>query len=418
MTVLKWIPIRSSLLAFIALACLVPATQAPAAAPGAQAASYIVVLKDGQDPTAAAAKYGITPSAVYTYALSGYAANLTASQLKKVTADADTSYVNPDREYAIGDKPTLADTPPQPAQVTSNAIKRIGGLLSPTAKIDGIDERVNVDIAILDTGIDPTHPDLNVVGGVDCSAGQGYADVNGHGTMVAGFAAAIDNSIGRVGVAPGARLWAVRVLNNNAIGSDSRVVCGIDWVTKHADVIDVANMSLSGKLEKNDSCQSNGRSAVHKAICKSVAAGVTYVVAAGNDSADAANFFPAAYPEVITVSAMADNDGMPGGFGGAITCIPEWDDTFAFFSNFGSVVDLSAPGVCMTSTYPGGLYAFGSGTSFASPLVAGAAALYLATHPDATPAEVRAALIAHRETTAFADDPDGIAEGVVNVAGY
>jgi len=377
-----------------------------------------VVLKDGRDPSAAAAKYGITPSAVYTAALSGYAANLSASQLKKVTADVATSYVNPDRVLAVGDKPVVTDPPPQPAQRVDNAIKRIGGLQSPTAKIDGIDERVDIDVAILDTGIDTTHPDLNVVGGVDCGPGQGFDDRDSHGTVVGGFVGAIDNAIGQVGVAPGARLWAVRVLNDNGFGAESRVVCGVDWVTKHADVIEVANMSLGGFRKQIDPCQVKSKNAFHTAICNSVAAGVTYVVSAGNESADAGGYAPAAYPEVITVSAMADNDGMSGGFGGAIACIPEQDDTFAFFSNYGSVADLSAPGVCIGSTFAGGLYGFGSGTSFSAPLVAGAAALYLATHPDASPAEVRDALIAHRETTAFADDPDGIAEGVVNVAGY
>ena len=224
-----------------------------------------------------------------------------------------------------------------------------------------------------------------------------------------------------MGVAPGARLWAVRVLNDNGFGSDSRIVCGVDWVTRNAGVIDVANMSLGGAEKNLPSCQVKSKNAYHTAICNSVAAGVTYVVSAGNETADAANYAPAAWPEVITVSAMADSDGVPGGLGEPFQdyCgLVEQDDTFAFFSNYGAVVDLSAPGVCTSSTYPGGLYGFGSGTSFASPLVAGAAALYLATHPDATPAQVRAALIADREQIAFADDPDGIAEGVVDVSGY
>ena len=405
------------ILAVVAGSSFFPSARADAA-PAVQAGDYIVVLKDGRDPVAAAAKYGVNPSAIYTAALSGYAGSLSAAQLKKITADSGTSYVSPDKTWVVGDKPVVVDTPPQPDQFVTSGVRRIGGLLSPTAKIDGIDERVDIDVAILDGGIDPTHPDLNVVGGVDCSAGQGHADSNGHGTMVAGFVGALDNAIGRVGVAPGARLWAVRVLNENGFGSDSRIVCGIDWVTRHADVIDVANMSLGGFEKRIDPCQVKNQNALHTAICKSVGAGVTYVVAAGNDTADAGSYSPAAYPEVITVSAMADSDGAPGGLGESLACLPEEDDTFAFFSNYGSVVDLSAPGVCISSTFPGGRYGLGSGTSYSSPLVAGAAALYLATHPDATPAQVRAALIADREQIAFADDPDGIAEGVVNVAGY
>jgi subtilisin len=381
---------------------------------------YIVVLKDGTNPKTAAAKYGVTPTLVYTAALKGYAANLTNSQLNKISSDPTTDYVNQDQSFALGEKPA-SSSPPQPAQFIGNSIKRIGGLQSPTAKIDGIDDRVDADIAVLDTGIDSTHPDLNVVGGTDCTSGQGFQDPDGHGTMVAGFAAAIDNSIGVVGVAPGARLFAVRVMDKKGTGNNSHIVCGIDWVTRHADTIEVANMSI-GDEEKNlakDSCQKNSPNAVHKAICNSVAAGVTYVVAAGNDSNDASGFLPAAYPEVITVSAMADNDGQPGGLGGSFACLglQEQDDTFAFFSNFGSVIDFSGPGVCVGSTFPGGLYGGASGTSFAAPHVAGAAALYLANHPNATPAEVQSALIARREQTAFPDDPDGIAEGVVNVAG-
>jgi subtilisin len=387
---------------------------------------YIVVLKDGTNPAAAAAKYNVTPSAVYTTALKGYAAALSKAQLNKVSSDAATDYVNQDESFTVGDKPTATTTPPQPPQFIDSSRRRIGALESPTAKIDGIDERVNADVAVLDTGIDSTHPDLNVVGGVDCAPGHGSEDqdpVDAHGTMVGGFAAAIDNAIGEVGVAPGARLWAVRVMNQNGFGADSRIVCGIDWVTRHADVIDVANMSLGGRLNKIDSCEKKSRYAYHKAICSSVAAGVTYVVAAGNETIDAGAVKPAAYPEVITVSAMADNDGKPGGLGGSFpVClksspVTEQDDTFALFSNFGSVVDLSAPGVCIGSTFSGGFYGFGSGTSYAAPHVAGAAALYLANHPNATPAEVRQALIDRREQTAFPDDPDGIPEGVVNVAG-
>jgi subtilisin family serine protease len=146
---------------------------------------------------------------------------------------------------------------------------------------------------------------------------------------------------------------------------------------------------------------------------------VTFVVAAGNDSADASESAPAAYDEVITVSALADFNGQPGG-GAASTCRADVDDTFANFSNYGADVDLIAPGVCINSTYRGGGYNNTlSGTSMASPHVAGGAALYAATHPDATPAQVLAALISAGTTNwNSSDDPDGVQEPLLNVSSF
>src|SRR4029079_10876717 len=131
----------------------------------------------------------------------------------------------------------------------------------------------------------------------------------------------------------------------------------------------------------------------HKAICNAVARGVTFAVAAGNDGLNAANTVPASYDEVITVSALADFNGQPGG-GAAATCRSDVDDTFADFSNYGPDVDIIAPGVCIYSTWKGGGYNTISGTSMASPHVAGAAALYKSTHPGASPQQVKDALIA------------------------
>ncbi|WP_371079036.1 S8 family serine peptidase, partial [Salmonella enterica] len=130
-------------------------------------------------------------------------------------------------------------------------------------------------------------------------------------------------------------------------------------------------MSLGGGGSEG-SCTDGG---MHQAICRSVAAGVTYVVAAGNPASDAESFVPATYPEVITVSAIADFDGKPGGLG-TPTCATGTDDTFASFSNYGDDVDLTAPGMCVLSTWRGGTTGVASGTSMASPHVAGAAALY------------------------------------------
>jgi len=160
--------------------------------------------------------------------------------------------------------------------------------------------------------------------------------------------AAIDNAIGRVGVAPGAKLWSVRVFEGLTEGSDSDLICGIDWITKHSDQIKVANLSLGGPGADDGNCgYSEGgvlQDPVHAAICASVAKGITYVVSAGNDGVDAANISPANYDEVITVSAIADGDGQPGGLSGQLNCVPEEDDTFAFFSNYGSDVDVAALG--------------------------------------------------------------------------
>jgi subtilisin len=156
---------------------------------------------------------------------------------------------------------------------------------------------------------------------------------------------------------------------------------------------------------------------VHQAICASVAAGVTYVVAAGNSSSDAATSTPAAYDEVITVSAFADFDGVAGGAGSGGCGFTEYDDTMAFFSNFGSDVDISAPGVCIGSTVRGGLYDIISGTSQAAPHVSGTAALYVANHPAASPAAVRSALLAGAEAGPIAEDPDAFHEGVVKASG-
>ena len=165
---------------------------------------------------------------------------------------------------------------------------------------------------------------------------------------MAGTIGARPGSRGILGVAPGARLHAVKVLSDSGSGAWSDVICGIDWVTGHASVIEVANMSLGGELRRADTstCSSGG---MHSAICRSIDAGVTYVVAAGNSRKDASKLVPAAYDEVMTVSALADFNGLAGG-GGKATCRRDQDDTIADFSNFGADVDLMAPGVCIEST--------------------------------------------------------------------
>jgi subtilisin family serine protease len=305
-------------------------------------------------------------------------------------------------------------------------------LVSSTKSGDGRG-KVNADIAIIDTGVGP-HPDLNIAGGMNCS-GVGpkddWSDQSGHGTHVAGTAASKDDGSFFVGIAPGARIWALKTLAPDGTISTAAVVCGLDWVAKHSKIIDVTNISLSDVGADDHNCGRTNNDPVHRSVCEVVRRGVTIAVAASNDAADAAAFIPAAYDEVITVAAMADFDGIPGGLerdGPPSTfCIEEatggvreFDDTRAFFSNYGTDVDITAPGVCVFSTEaPFFGYTQASGTSMASPHVAGGAALYKSKHPRATPAQVKAALLrAGTYDYDDSDDPDGIKEPLLNVSRF
>ena len=321
---------------------------------------YIVLLKEGADMDAVAKKHGLKIEQRYDNVVRGFAATGDAKLLKKLQKlDDRIALIEPDFEVQMF------------AQTLPTGANRIDADLSATANINGADDRVNADIAIVDTGIQKNHPDLNVVGGYNCTGGNTskWEDGNGHGTHVAGTAAAKDNGVGVVGVAPGARLYGVKVLNNQGSGFVSWIICGINWVTQNGGVIDVANMSLGGQFTST---------ALNTAIANAAAKGVVFAVAAGNSAMDAATFSPANNPNVLAVSALADSDGKCGAIGAATSYGA--DDTFATFSNFGSVVDIAAPGVSIYSTHKGSSYATFSGTSMASPHVAGAAALYVATH--------------------------------------
>ncbi|HSH78316.1 MAG TPA: S8 family peptidase [Herpetosiphonaceae bacterium] len=384
---------------------------------------YIVVFKDSvSDPVGKARGLanarGLSLLYTYEHALKGFAGVVPASQLDALKADPDVAYIQQDEVVSLGDFVAQARPGGSPAKQTlPTGIDRIDGELSDTVSGNGSGS-VDVDVAVIDTGIDIDHPDLNVVGGKNCSTGASYDDGNGHGTHVAGTIAAKDDASGVVGVAPGARLWAVRVLNHAGSGSWSSVACGVDWVTENAGTIEVANMSLGGSGSEPSEGGCSTGDALHDAICTSVGAGVTYAVAAGNSSADAEGFVPAAYDEVITVSALADFDGKSGGLGSP-TCRDDEDDTFANFSNFGADVDIIAPGVCINSTWKGGGYNTISGTSMASPHVAGAAALYKASNSTASPEQVKTAL-QNAGTTDWtnSDDNDGTKEKLLNVDAF
>lgn len=394
--------------------------------------SYIVVLKDEVSNPAGVAeemvkKHALELGPKFEHAIKGFGAIIPEKALSEIKADPRVKYVEEDQIVEAFDvqKEAFQGLPitieSHNMQPVPTGINRIDADLSSTARINGFDERVNVDIAIIDTGIDRFHPDLNVVRGVTC-LGAGFTggyDDNGHGTHVAGIAAAKDNDIGVVGVAPGAKLWAIKVLNFFGSGSISCVIAGVDYVTAHADEIEIANMSLGCE------CHSD---ALHEAIKNSVAKGITYVVAAGNSAKDAMSFEPANYSMtidgVITVSAMADSDGKCGSLGPATPYGA--DDTFASFSNFGNAVTIAAPGVNILSTFLFGTYVKLSGTSMATPHVTGAAALYMANNIDASPSQVKQALINNAVSQdkqcdvnlndgngGFAGDNDGFKESLV-----
>lgn len=396
----------TALAAVLAASVFVVLAQSAAAqqgGPGAPPGRFIVVLKDSvADPSAVAAEhsraYNAQVSYVYTAALKGYAAVIPNDRVAEVRADDRVAYLS-------ADLPVQAVQPPGGTPPGKNPPKGGGGAPAPQVlptgvdRIDGENKAGSVGVAVIDTGSGP-HTDLNVVGGKNCSTGASYNDGNGHGTHVAGTIGAINNTFGVVGVLPGAPIYSVRVLNNAGSGSWSSVICGIDWVTanKTALNIRVANMSLGGSTTENEAAGCTS-SALHQAICNSVNAGVTYVAAAGNDGASFATFAPATYDEVLTVTAMSDSDGTPGGTGGAPACrTSEADDAVATFSNFAvSAADqahtIAAPGVCILSTWTGGGYNTISGTSMASPHVTGTAALCIA-HGVCTgsPADVRSKL--------------------------
>jgi subtilisin family serine protease len=354
-------------IALLVAALAVPAVlfSVPAqAGNGNGADAYIVVLKDAVDPGAVANihsnKYGAKVDSVWGAALHGYAAVIPNDRVAALRADSAVKYVVADGEASIS------------GQTLPYGIDLINADVSSTLAGNGNGTVSNVNVYVIDTGVDTGHPDLNVVEWVNFTKGGGgrnTSDCNGHGTHVAGTIAAKDDTQGVVGVAPGASIHAVKVLNCQGSGQWSWIINGINWVTANHGANAVANMSLGGSANQ----------AVDDAVRNSAARGVFYGLAAGNDGADACTHSPAA-------AGAGTNNGI------ATTAAIDGSNVEASWSNYGRCVDVWAPGVNVLSTWTGGGYNTISGTSMASPHVTGGGALYLSTHPGASPTAVESAL--------------------------
>ncbi|MER7695046.1 MULTISPECIES: S8 family serine peptidase [unclassified Streptomyces] len=357
-------------------------------APDAISGSYIVTLNDDAARShtakgkALAKKYGASIERTYRSALNGYAVELSAAQARKFAADPAVASVSQNRTFTVS---ATQNNPP------SWGLDRIDQKNLP------LDQRYTypdsagqgVTAYVIDTGVRISHSDFGgrAFNGYDAVDNDNVAqDGHGHGTHVAGTVAGT-----AYGVAKKAKIVGVRVLDNNGSGTTAGVVAGIDWVTANAVKPAVANMSLGGGAD----------SVLDAAVRRSIASGVTYAVAAGNESTNASTKSPARVGEAITVGSTTSSDARSS------------------FSNYGSVVDIFAPGSSITSAWNSSDSATNtiSGTSMASPHVAGAAALYLAENPGSTPAQVSSGLVAAASTGVVGNPGSGSPNRLLNVGG-
>jgi aqualysin 1 len=329
---------------------------------GAIPGRYIVVFDEGEvrDPTAVARehaqRHGAEVLFTYQYAIEGYAARLPEGRLEEVRADSRVDYVEPDQTMRAE------------AQTLPWGINKIDADASSTRAGNGSGAVSGVNAYVIDSGI-YKHTDLNRVKHVNFVGDGRNTDCHGHGTHVAGTVGAKDNTSDVVGVAPSAPLTGIKVLGCTGAGSNSGVIKGVDWVTANARKPAIANMSISGPTSQ----------ALDDAVRRSASSGVFYSLAAGNQGADACNYSPARTGAgtnngIMTVAATNSSDG-------------KWSQ-----SNYGSCVDLWAPGASILSTKKGGGTTTMSGTSMAAPHVGGGAALYLSKNTAAGPTTVEGAL--------------------------
>ncbi|MFF2327453.1 MULTISPECIES: S8 family peptidase [unclassified Streptomyces] len=348
-----------------------PATAAPAegtvlGADSAQAVpgSYLVTLKGDAGFKASTAQgkdliseYGGKVKRTFTSALNGYSATLTSGEARRLAADPDVASVEQDQVvHALG---TQTNAPWGLDRIDQTNLPLSGTYTSPDTGGSG------ATVYVLDTGVRITHQDIAGRASYgwdfvdnDATAQDGY----GHGTFVATVAAGTT-----YGVAKKSKIVAVRVLGNDGSGTTAGVIAGVDWITANHVADSVANVSLGGAVSTT----------LDNAVKNSIASGVTYSIAAGNSGALASNYSPARVASAITVGATTSTDAR------------------ASYSNYGSTVDLFAPGSGITAAWNSSDSATytGNGTSFAAPHVSGAAALYLTAHPGASPATVASALV-------------------------